>query len=169
MSFDNHVNLLTGTVQTPPSPSTTGGTLTLMPGDGSRFQPHMPVTLCPPNVQPLFDNSEIGYVTAVIGDQLTINRAQEGTIAKQVAGGWSVIAGITAKTITDVEAALDKHFEQAFTTAISVTVAHNLGKKPAVTVIDSAGDEVVGMVNHVSDNELVATFSAPFSGVLYCN
>jgi hypothetical protein len=31
-----------------------------------------------------------------------------------------------------------------------VTVNHNLGKRPAVTIIDSAGDEVFGDVNHIS-------------------
>ena len=38
--FDTHANLLIGTVQIAPVPSTTGDTLTLMPGDGSSFEPH---------------------------------------------------------------------------------------------------------------------------------
>lgn len=57
----------------------------LMPGDGQFFAPNMPVTLCPPNVQPTADNSEIGYLTAVDGDQLTILRAQEDSLPMQVA------------------------------------------------------------------------------------
>ena len=60
-------------------------------------------------------------------------------------------------------------FEQAFSSASSVTVNHNLGYKPAVTVIDSAGDECIGDVDHLSNNELIVTFSAPFSGTVLCN
>lgn len=105
--FDTHVNLLSGTVQVAPDPSTTGTSLTLMPGDGARFQADIPVTLCPPNTQATFDNSEIAYVTDVDGNSLTLMRAQEGTNAMQVASGWQVIAGITAKSLTDIEQALD--------------------------------------------------------------
>lgn len=63
--FDSHVNLLIGTVQIPPSPSTTGETFILMPGDGAGFVPKMPVTLFPDTVDlPTHDDSEIGYVGA---------------------------------------------------------------------------------------------------------
>jgi hypothetical protein len=63
----------------------------------------------------------------------------------------------------------DKNFVQNFSSATSVTVTHNLGKYPAVTVVDSANDEVEGEVEHISVNELVVTFSAPFSGKVVCN
>lgn len=106
--FDTHVNLLSGTVQIAPLPSTTGETLTLMPGDAARFAPNMPVTLCRPEVTPRFDNSEIAYITAVDGRQLTLLRAQEGTLAMPVAEGWQVIAGLTAKSLTDIETALEQ-------------------------------------------------------------
>jgi len=60
-------------------------------------------------------------------------------------------------------------FEQAFTSQSSVTVNHNLGRKPSVTVIDSAGDECIGDVDHLSNNSLVVTFSAAFTGTVLCN
>ena len=63
----------------------------------------------------------------------------------------------------------DKNFTHAFTSASSVTVPHNLGKFPAVTVIDSAGDECEGDVDHIDINNLTVTFSAPFSGTIICN
>ena len=44
----------------------------------------------------------------------------------------------------------DSHYSQDFTFATSVHVEHNLGKRPAVTIIDSAGDEVVVDVTHHS-------------------
>jgi hypothetical protein len=49
------------------------------------------------------------------------------------------------------------------------TVTHNLGRYPSVTVIDSAGDESSGEVRHLSTNQIVITFSAPFSGIAVCN
>ncbi|WP_425005764.1 hypothetical protein [Mycolicibacterium sp. S3B2] len=144
-----------------------------MPGDGARFQQDMPVTLCPPNVQPNHDNSEISYVTAVSGDVLTINRAQEGTTAMQVAGGWQVLGSLTAKTITDLEEAIveyrDKHYVQQFVNSASVTVTHNLGKRLSVSVVDSSGELVEGDVHYDSDNQLTLNFFASFSGVVYLN
>jgi hypothetical protein len=49
------------------------------------------------------------------------------------------------------------------------TVNHNLGKVPAVTVVDTAGTEVIGDVRHVDENTALLTFSAPFSGKAICN
>ena len=48
-------------------------------------------------------------------------------------------------------------------------IEHNLGKVPAITVIDSAGDEVRGSIRHDSANQATLTFAVPFSGVAYCN
>ena len=48
-------------------------------------------------------------------------------------------------------------------------ITHNLGKRPSVTVVDSARTQVFGCVNYVNDNVCTVTFSAPFSGEAYCN
>ncbi len=63
----------------------------------------------------------------------------------------------------------DAHYVQDFTATASVVVTHNLGKYPAVTVFDSAGDEVEGSVDHNSINSVTVAFSAPFSGKVVCN
>lgn len=62
----------------------------------------------------------------------------------------------------------DKNYTQPID-GQTVTIMHNLNKRPSVTVLDSAGDEVVGTVRHISPNELQLIFSAPFSGVVICN
>lgn len=49
------------------------------------------------------------------------------------------------------------------------TVTHNLGKRPSVTVQDSANDQVDGDVFYNDLNTLTITFSAAFSGVAYLN
>lgn len=43
-------------------------------------------------------------------------------------------------------------------------VTHNLNKYPAVTIIDSAGDEVKGKVKYISTSSLTITFVGAFSG-----
>lgn len=64
----------------------------------------------------------------------------------------------------------DKHYEHTQSTPSAVwTIVHNLGKKPAVTVIDSGGNEWQTAVEHVSANQCVVRFSAPFSGVAFLN
>lgn len=63
----------------------------------------------------------------------------------------------------------DKTFTLQFTVQSVVEVNHNLGKYPAVIVIDSAGDEVVGEVYYINTTQLVVTFANPFSGQITCN
>tara|TARA_B110000908_G_C9872286_1_gene278876 strand:+ start:279 stop:533 length:255 start_codon:yes stop_codon:yes gene_type:complete len=48
-------------------------------------------------------------------------------------------------------------------------VTHNLGKKPAVSVVDSANTVVVGEVTYVNDNSLTIVFQAAFAGKAYLN
>ncbi len=49
------------------------------------------------------------------------------------------------------------------------TITHNLGKKPSVEIIDSAGDNWFGIVTYVNNNQLTITFSSAFSGNAYLN
>jgi heat shock protein HslJ len=55
------------------------------------------------------------------------------------------------------------------TPSASWTVAHNLGKRPAVQVVDSAGTQVEGDVTWLSENTVRIDFTAAFSGAAYCN
>jgi len=48
-------------------------------------------------------------------------------------------------------------------------ITHDLGKYPAVTVVDSAMTEVVGDVEHIDVNTIRITFSAAFSGKAILN
>lgn len=51
----------------------------------------------------------------------------------------------------------------------SWTASHNLGKKPAVVVVDSAEDVVYGDIRYIDDNTVTLTFSGAFSGKAYFN
>lgn len=49
------------------------------------------------------------------------------------------------------------------------TITHNLGKKPSVSVVDSAENIVIGNVTYVSDNALTVSFTGGFAGKAYLN
>lgn len=63
----------------------------------------------------------------------------------------------------------DKTFVQSFTVTDDVTVVHNLNKQPSVTVIDSAGDEVIGEVEYIDNVQVRVRFAAAFSGIVVLN
>lgn len=65
--------------------------------------------------------------------------------------------------------AADKSYVQNFNISSFQSVNHGMNKYPAVTVHDSAGDEVEGEVVHIDLNNLTVAFSAPFSGRITCN
>ena len=49
------------------------------------------------------------------------------------------------------------------------TINHDLNKYPAVSIVDSANDEVIGEVHYTSTSQVVITFSAGFSGKAFLN
>ena len=51
----------------------------------------------------------------------------------------------------------------------SWTINHNLDKYPSVSVVDSAGNKVIGDVEYTSRNSVVVSFCATFSGKAYLN
>lgn len=64
----------------------------------------------------------------------------------------------------------DLHYEHTQAVAASVwTIDHDMHKYPAVLVKDSAGDTVDGDIDYPSTDQVVLTFSAPFSGTAYLN
>lgn len=98
---DTHKNFAKGTLTN--SPGTAGTSFVLGSGEGARFAANMPVTIVPDQTQPDSSNAEIGYVTGVSSDTLTVTRAQESTTAKNAQAGWLVLGTITAKSLTDIE------------------------------------------------------------------
>lgn len=45
------------------------------------------------------------------------------------------------------------------------TINHNLGVRPAVTIVDAGGNEVEADVAHLSMNQLVIRFAVPIAGL----
>jgi hypothetical protein len=48
-------------------------------------------------------------------------------------------------------------------------ITHNLGRHPAVDIVDSSGNVVIGEIRYNSDNQITVTFIAAFSGKAYLN
>ena len=123
MPFDSHKNLSYTVVATPPSPAASGTTLLLPSGHGARF-PAAPfnATVWAANALPDPTNAEIVRVTAIVGDSLTIVRAQEGSTARAIVTGDQIALTVTSKILTDVEDAVSN----ALSVATALTAAINV-------------------------------------------
>lgn|SRR5574343_71848 len=94
-------NWAVSAVATAPSPATSGTSVTVTTGHGTRFPDpaavgSYPVAFAPAATVPDPSNAEVVTVTAKSGDVLTIVRAQEGSTARSVGVGDQVFAPVTA-------------------------------------------------------------------------
>lgn len=48
-------------------------------------------------------------------------------------------------------------------------ITHNMGKFPAVTIVDSAENQVIGDIEYIDQNRVMVTFTGAFKGKAYCN
>jgi hypothetical protein len=103
-SFDAHKNFAYSLVATAPSPATSGTSLVVTAGEGTKF-PTVPFNalIWPTGVQPTTANAEIVRVTGISTDTFTITRAQESTAARSVIVGDQICAVMSAKIFTDIE------------------------------------------------------------------
>jgi hypothetical protein len=68
------------------------------------------------------------------------------------------------------EATGDKKYEHEQSSAAATwTIDHNLGKKPAVSVVDSLDNVVICEVEYTSLNQVVLRFDSTYSGKAYFN
>lgn len=73
-------------------------------------------------------------------------------------------------SILSYGAAGDKNYVFNQNTASAVwTINHTLNKFPSVSVVDSAGTEVIGQVDYISISQITITFAAPFTGQAFLN
>ena len=108
MPFDVHKNLAITAVAVAPAPPLTGVTLTVVAGHGARFPaPPFNVTIWPSGAFPTPANGEVARVTAVVGDVLALDRAQEGTTARAITDGDMIAETITAKALQDIESGIN--------------------------------------------------------------
>lgn len=106
----------------------------------------------------------------------TVVIESSNTVLQQSDASSVVLAPTEAGTLIQtglmgpIASGSDRHYRHDQSIAAAVwTIVHTLDKYPSVTIVDSAGDEVEGSVNHISTSTLEVTFSAPFSGRAYLN
>jgi hypothetical protein len=58
------------------------------------------------------------------------------------------------------------YFAVAFTNQTLLTIAHNSGVYPLITVLDNIGNQVFASITHQSTNQFTVNFSSATSGTL---
>lgn len=157
--FDNHTNLAFGVVKTPPEDALNGTEFVLEEDQGSSFDVNQPVTLAPNGVLPTGSNAEIGYITAISGDTITLTRAQEGSTARQIEAGWVIYGSITSKTLTDIEEAVSSAL-QSVIAGDNITIDATDPQNPVISAVPSSGlYDVVIPDNYATLSEALASVS----------
>src|SRR5438046_600591 len=146
MSFDAHGNFIGSTVAVAPSPADSGLTLTVASGDGAIFP--TPPFNCTVNGT---GTPEIVRVTSIVGDVLTIQRSQEGTAARAIAIADAIAVTITAKAVTDIEAAVD-----VVSKAVSVETSVRVAAVDAVSVVAANALSVANAASNAISIEAIA-------------
>jgi hypothetical protein len=110
------------------------------------------------------------------GTQGTTGTGTQGVAGPQGPQGEPGLSGSDINTTDDLtEGTTNKYFlvtrvshehTQGSSSAAWV-IEHNLGFKPNVTVVDSAGSIVEGEITYTNSNSLTVSFQASFSGYAY--
>lgn len=108
----------------------------------------------------VFDNNPMYYFdgTNLIQGQTALNPTKVSELDND------------AGYLTSADVVQDKNFVYEWSTPLStITISHNLDKFPAVTIVDTAGNDIVGDVAYIDINTVTITFSAPTRGTAYFN
>ena len=128
--MDARKNFAISTIATAPSPATSGTSLDVASGTGSRY-PVAPfnAVVWPTGANPVAGNAEIIRVTSKgTGDNWTIIRAQESSSARTIIIGDQIMQSITNKTLQDIEDAV------ALNTAKTTNATHTGDVNGATTL-----------------------------------
>jgi hypothetical protein len=105
-------------------------------------------------------------ITINSGDQINVS-VQQTTLQNTVVIP-KVTTSLSVRGVTGGGG--DAHYvHNQMLPAASWAITHNLGKKPAVSVVDTTDAVVYGDINYINDNQLTISFSGAFSGKAYLN
>lgn len=94
-------------------------------------------------------------------DVATVMRGQEETLPRDHTAGMQWVHGAVAKDFAQYYV-----HHQAVSSNVWF-IQHNLGRYPGITVVDSAGNVVVGDIQYNDNTSITITFSASFGGKAY--
>lgn len=109
----------------------------------------------------------INAAASVAVPQNTVQMAIDAEAAARIEADEAIDRRIDNLVITGGGDATYRHVQSS--PASTWTVTHGLNKRVSVSIVDSAGDLVLGNVNYASDNQITIGFSAAFAGEAYCN
>lgn len=117
-------------------------------------------------------DSKFTVLTRVDGDGNVIETL-EPNVLEQMQGGIAKNASDIATANQKIDALVVNGNDRTFyynqqTPSDNVTITHNLGKMPSVTLIDSAGDLMMGDVKYIDNNSvrIVLSSACAFSATL---
>jgi hypothetical protein len=113
------------------------------------------------------------------GGAVTGAQGTQGVTGAQGVQGPAGLQGISGAAVDNTDDITEGTTNKYFTigrvsyehtqgvTSNSWVISHNLGFKPNVTVVDSAGNIVEGEIAYTNSNSLTVSFSSAFSGKAY--
>ena len=112
-------------------------------------------------------NAHCSYNVVSVADHETLVDTLQITLAG--ANGEGTIVADEFYAIASTEGDDKSYTHNQGVASATWNIQHNMGKKPSVTIVDSAENYVVGEIEYVDNNNLTVTFSGAFSGKAYLN
>jgi hypothetical protein len=140
-------------------------------GDNPSVYPELPrikftadLTNTTLNKGPFLDTETISYVTLQTDSGLT--PAGSYKFVTHNLGLQTVVEDVDLQLKTKADTTKVVQIPAALSTW---TILHNMGKRPAVTVIDTSGNVITGQVVYNSDHQITIYFSPAVAGTVYLN
>lgn len=113
---------------------------------------------------------ELEYVKSLTGsEEANLKKLVDTNLIDTLLKSKDTIQELLDKTKT-LESVMDKSFEfEQMQASKEWVVNHNLNKFPAVSVVDTGKNEVIGSIKHLDKNNLIINFSHAFSGMAFLN
>lgn len=106
-------------------------------------------------------------------DRIKMGAVPDGSAPGSPTPSWAEqfqqIAEELQASFADLSSREGTHTHQQTVASNVWTYTHNLGKYPAVTIVDSGGNVVYGEVRYLDMNTVEVTFPSTFSGTMYLN
>lgn len=94
----------------------------------------------------------------------------DGTI---ISADWVNITNKPNSPITAIDNAVanqhSNYQHNQISSANTWSITHNLGRYPNATIVDSAGNVVIGEIFYISENQIEINFTSAFSGKAFLN
>jgi len=108
-----------------------------------------------------------------VSNNIQIKTGENVSVSSSTSAPVSVkaVSNSTTISVAGFSAALvDKNYvHQQSSASATWTITHNLNKRPSVSVVDSAGTQIICEVRYDSDNQVTLTFDDSTAGEAYLN